>query len=405
MDQYELPYDHADWLKFEKQLSSAGPTSSTFSTFGRIASLVTVAAIFATFAIFYFQPEIKNSTETETSGMAQNSEIQMQSTPHPENSNIPQIKDDRIEVAKEELKGNTEITTKIKDKEIVKPNAKKLLPKTKVAPIEPKLIVEEAPVILTKIPNAEFQISTLTACAFTNISFIPVESSVDLSYTWTFGDGSTSTSATPDYSYSEAGKYMVSLEVKDPKSGNRSQWEFPDKIIINPKPDASFTISKEINKYSFIATSGDFILNKWQIHDKQFSNMSLVQNSFNKSGVYLILHICENQESCTDTVLQELQVEIEHPIVMPSAFSPNGDGKNDFFGPNMDCCPEYQFKMLIFNSMGNLLFESNSPKDKWNGQIAGHNKIAEPGVYVYKVITTDKFGNTQIKPGSIVLTK
>ena len=54
-------------------------------------------------------------------------------------------------------------------------------------------------------------------------------------------------------------------------------------------------------------------------------------------------------------------------------------------------------------SVGNLLFESDSPYNKWDGQVAGYNKKADQGVYVYKVVTTDKYGNTQVKTSSLLL--
>lgn len=404
IDQYELPYDHADWLAFEKLLPKVAPPAHTFSKFGKIASILTAAAIVATLAIFYFQPQPDNSPISQNSEISQNTEAQTPTSPQPENSIIPATSSDRSNASMvEEKTPSTEVKSKIETGKTIDSTKIEVSPEPKRETKEPKQKVKETVAIPVELPNAEFQISTLSACALSSITFVPVELSDKLNYMWTFGDGSLSTSASPEHSYKVAGRYTISLEVKDCKSGSSAQWEFPDQIIINPKPDASFTTTREINMFSFVAVSSEFIVNKWQINDKQFTNLGSVSYSFLKSGIYPILYICENQEACTDTVFQELQVEIEHPFLMPNAFSPNGDGHNDFFGPSADCCAQYQFKMFIFNSTGNLLFESNSPDDKWNGMIAGYNKMAEPGVYVFKVITTDKYGNTQIKQGSIYL--
>ncbi|MCF8372259.1 MAG: gliding motility-associated C-terminal domain-containing protein [Bacteroidales bacterium] len=404
IDQFELPYDHTDWLAFEKMLPKVAPSASAFSTFGKIASLITAAAVVATLAIFYFQPQSNNTSISQNSETIQNIETQTPGSPQPENSITPATINDRSNASKvEEKTASNKISNKIETEQTRNATKIEVSPEAKDETTENNRKVKETVTIPVDLPNAEFQISTLSACALSGITFIPVEISKKRIYLWSFGDGSISTSASPVHSYKVAGRYTISLEVKDSKSGNSAQWEFPDQIIINPKPDASFTSTREVNKFSFNATSSDFVVNKWQITDKQFINMGLISYSFQKSGIYPILHICENQEACTDTVFQELQVEIEHPFLMPNAFSPNGDGYNDFFGPNSDCCADYQFKMFIFNSTGNLLFESNSPDDKWNGLISGYNKMAEPGVYVYKVITTDKYGNTQIKQGSIYL--
>ena len=66
---------------------------------------------------------------------------------------------------------------------------------------------------------------------------------------------------------------------------------------------------------------------------------------------------------------------------MPNAFSPNDDGKNDSFKPLMKCTGNLTYVFKVFNRWGEIVFESNSPAESWNGKYKG-----EPvplGVYVY----------------------
>ena len=58
-------------------------------------------------------------------------------------------------------------------------------------------------------------------------------------------------------------------------------------------------------------------------------------------------------------------------IFFPSGFTPNGDGKNDSFGPTggLGVIRNYQFS--IYNRWGERVFYSTNPFEKWNGMSKG----------------------------------
>ena len=67
---------------------------------------------------------------------------------------------------------------------------------------------------------------------------------------------------------------------------------------------------------------------------------------------------------------------------IPSAFSPNGDGRNDYFrlyGP----CQIQAVEARIFDRWGGLLFESTDPDFRWDGMAGG--KAVSNGLYVYAI--------------------
>lgn len=84
---------------------------------------------------------------------------------------------------------------------------------------------------------------------------------------------------------------------------------------------------------------------------------------------------------------------------VPSAFTPNGDGLNDTFGPVGEGIAEYQ--MLIFNRWGNLVFESSDIGKQWDGTYQGEK--AELGVYVYKITAKGPKSYAVKKEGSVTL--
>lgn len=84
---------------------------------------------------------------------------------------------------------------------------------------------------------------------------------------------------------------------------------------------------------------------------------------------------------------------------IPNAFSPNGDGENDFFEFYGGCFKDFYFS--IHNRWGEKVFETENPRDKWDGYFNG--KPQSLGVYVYYLRGTT-FNNVQHKKkGSITL--
>jgi gliding motility-associated-like protein len=78
----------------------------------------------------------------------------------------------------------------------------------------------------------------------------------------------------------------------------------------------------------------------------------------------------------------EVMVSVDCGVVyIPNSFSPNGDGNNDVFyviGNNV-----VEYELLIFNRWGEIIFESNSITQGWNGNYL--NQAEPAGVYVYKI--------------------
>jgi gliding motility-associated-like protein len=70
------------------------------------------------------------------------------------------------------------------------------------------------------------------------------------------------------------------------------------------------------------------------------------------------------------------------PFYVPNSFTPNGDFVNDEFSSVFNC-DFSEFNMRIFNRWGQLIFETNSPNQSWDGKYKG--TLSPIGVYVYQV--------------------
>lgn len=81
-------------------------------------------------------------------------------------------------------------------------------------------------------------------------------------------------------------------------------------------------------------------------------------------------------------------------VYMPNAFSPNGDGTNDFFRPT-ELNKKYILQFKIFNQWGQEVYNNEQP-DGWDGTWLG---VQQPmGVYLYLL-------QTQLPQGEVLLAR
>jgi gliding motility-associated-like protein len=80
-------------------------------------------------------------------------------------------------------------------------------------------------------------------------------------------------------------------------------------------------------------------------------------------------------------------------VVMPNAFTPNGDGKNDYFMPEFDCADPKSLVIRIYDRWGEKVFETNELNGQWDGTYKG--AVQPSGVYMYYVEFVGYANNTE----------
>jgi len=107
---------------------------------------------------------------------------------------------------------------------------------------------------------------------------------------------------------------------------------------------------------------------------------------------------------CTASDTITLVVLPDSPPYIPNAFTPNGDGANDFFEVFGDKNLWATMEVKIFDRWGELLFTSTDPDFKWYGTYK--SKILTPQVLTYVLNITYVSGRKEhAKKGSITLIK
>jgi gliding motility-associated-like protein len=74
-------------------------------------------------------------------------------------------------------------------------------------------------------------------------------------------------------------------------------------------------------------------------------------------------------------------------VFVPSAFTPDGDGLNDLWGPVLTNIDENDYRLTVFNRYGEVVFSTTDPNQKWNGSHNGDDYFVKSEVYVWMIET------------------
>ncbi|MCW3110732.1 MAG: hypothetical protein JWQ09_5238, partial [Segetibacter sp.] len=110
-----------------------------------------------------------------------------------------------------------------------------------------------------------------------------------------------------------------------------------------------------------------------------------------------------NEANCRDSAFVIVKVFNTGPSVfIPTAFTPNGDGKNDVLRPVAVGIKQFDF-FRIYNRWGQEVFSTQINGKGWDGTINGVPQTT--GVYVWWVKATDYKGVPYFKKGTVTLIK
>jgi gliding motility-associated-like protein len=114
--------------------------------------------------------------------------------------------------------------------------------------------------------------------------------------------------------------------------------------------------------------------------------------------VLVVNGVDTNQCDNNDTVVVE--VDYRDNLFVPSAFSPNGDGKNDYFRiSNLSFQKVTEFR--VFNRWGQEILSTNDGRKGWDGTWKGIPQ--DPGTYNYIIRVVSPDGLTETYKGVVTL--
>lgn len=254
------------------------------------------------------------------------------------------------------------------------------------------------PLTVYHAPQVDIGLDTTFGCPplcveLTDSSTISGDSIVE--WQWNFGDLILSNQPNNSHCYStdhiyDPQFYDISLTVVSDK-GCPATKIFDKAIQVYPVPESEFDwdpypVSMFDPEVQFIDQSLGASYWNWDFGQEGIlGDTSLLSNpiyTYTIHGDFPVTLITGNSYGCYDTLVENLYVEPDFVLYVPNAFTPDGDGTNDEWGPKGAGMKNIDIR--VFDRWGKLVFFSADIEDQWDGTMkSGEDAIQ--GVYVYHI--------------------
>ncbi len=422
LQNYEAPYDHKDWLRLKKDLPGASKSGGATKII--LVSSVIVATI-ASIILFInsFDSDKKEITKIETPVVVKEIEnnIAIQEIDEPTIveqtiSEKPKIHNNNNSYTNNE---NTVKTKQSDSKNLIVENKNTKSHNTseqtqtkqikaenthseKQQLAQNKDIIDETETtdMVSNIDEIEFSVEVIENCVPAKVKFYATNCPKNYDILWNTGENTKITGNKIEYTYLKEGKYQPEVFVILDNFIMKS--EKLNDIVINKSTNIEINFENSENSYYFTCDKIDDLDLVWTIENQHFNSKELSYR-FDKEGVYMINLTGTNKFGCKSEVSKNIIIAKEQVFFVPNAFTPNSNDINSHFGPIGENLTFASYLLIILDSNGTKVFESDKPELMWNGKINNIGNDAKSGVYLWEIRTLDNFGNYQNKKGRVNL--
>jgi len=256
-------------------------------------------------------------------------------------------------------------------------------------------VIVSQTVVVTNPAPLDFNIDG--SCAGETLIFHNTTANATLvqSWNWTYGDGNSASTKDGLNVYVAAGLYTVRL-----RASFSNGCIFEKQQLLSVQSATAFAGADiQARKNSTIQLSGSGGGSyEWSpatgVSDPYVSN-PLLKVDGDRSMVLKVT----STAGCTDTDTLLVKSFDRSEIYVPSAFTPNGDGRNDRLRPLPVGISSIKY-FRVYDRWGGLVYSSSST-DGWDGSIGG--KPAAEGNYVWVVEGVDVDGSKVLRKGNAIL--
>ena len=215
-------------------------------------------------------------------------------------------------------------------------------------------------------------------------------------FSWDFGDGVTSTSNSPTNSYGTDGTFDVTLQVTDAASGCTDVIT-QSVTVSDPTP----VVARSLDTCIIAGSSASLpIVNNSNSALLLFDNQigigcptgGALSNCTTPAVTATtdVSYTLTIQDACFGTQTFDYNIGVFDPnrSLLPNAFTPDGDGTNDFFNVILSetGCSQVTdvLSFQVFDRWGTKVYDNDTPTQGWNGRYKGERQ--NPDVYILSLI-------------------
>ena len=258
-----------------------------------------------------------------------------------------------------------------------------------------------------ELPNAPV-LTDVQSCASEGAQQIGIAGAANLSYSWSPADHlSDPNIPNPTFSadipgiVSQTFQYVLSATNGDCAASDtmtivlhpspRVRFEYSPQPIVSEDPSVRFeNKSSSLNPLGYVWEFGT--LGSSTEEDPIFVFPDGIAAEYS-----VTLTATDQITGCVNQWTDILSVRPQLLIFVPNAFTPDGDGLNDLWGPVTRNVDGGDYRLTVFSRLGDIVFETRNPKQKWNGSLRGNDHFVEAGVYVWKIETKNELTLEEVK--------
>ncbi|MBC7413218.1 MAG: choice-of-anchor L domain-containing protein, partial [Bacteroidia bacterium] len=259
------------------------------------------------------------------------------------------------------------------------------------------------------LPLVSFIADTTKGCADLCVNFINTSNAS--TYTW-FSNGKKMSQLTNPSECFKLGDYSIQLIATSDKGcvdsllrSNYIHAYYVPKASITSEPKTTTML----NPYVEIINKSDSLYNanyNWSFDDTTAYTNTLksLNYTFKDTGSYTIKQVVTNKYGCKDSAYTTVIIGPMVSIYIPNAFTPNGDGTNDYF--DIKSVGVVDYTIDVFDRWGarvSTIVYGDSLG--WNGKYLKTNNDCKQDYYVWKLSYKTLQKNTYTKVGTVTLLK
>jgi PKD repeat protein len=209
-------------------------------------------------------------------------------------------------------------------------------------------------------------------------------------YQWYFGDGASSTEISPSHTYTIPGAYQVQL-IATTNQGCVDTLLYEPLIKAYNLPVANFIATPDIvNVYNpifrFTDTSFDSHRWEWNFGDGGSANIPVVSHLYRAAGTFPVTLTVWNEHNCKSEITKNFTVEDIFNVWVPNTFTPDRDGINEVFLPQVSGIPFVEFyNFQVIDRWGVTIFETSDPTEPWLGNVRDGEYYGSVDSYTWQI--------------------
>jgi len=270
-------------------------------------------------------------------------------------------------------------------------------------------ISESAYVNLKRKPHFDFYTDYEEGCQPYSLEIFSAPKDESLDFIWLTDSLPYPIGESNIYLFPDSGRFDITLIANSQETGCFDTLTKPDWIWVHSKPIADFEVDYPVAliehaEITYTNLSQFATTWFWDFGDSETSTETNPIHTFTELGEYNSQLFVESDFGCIDTTEFLIKI-LPFSVFTPNAFRPDSDiPENRTFMPVGVGADISRFYLKIYNRLGELVFETQTPENPWDGTTK-NGKAAPMGNYVWISHYFDIQGFEHDQKGQVLLVR